>query len=193
MYNFFYAIFWWFQKIFMPVKIVGKENLLSGKAILSCNHQTNLDFLPIYLNANSKLYALCKEEIFKHKIIRPLLKIASAIPVNRQKPEMSSIKKCLSALNEGSNLLVFPSGTRSDTEDLSNLKNGIAMFSLKTKAPIVPMVYLKKNRLFRRNTLVVGTPIYVDELEYNKDNMAKLIEILETKMKELKEYKKETK
>jgi len=191
MYNFFYAIFWWFQKIFMPVKIIGKENLLSGKAILSCNHQTNLDFLPIYLNANSKLYALCKEEIFKHKIIRPLLKIAGAIPVNRQKPEMSSIKKCLSALNEGSNLLVFPSGTRSDTEDLSNLKNGIAMFSLKTKAPIVPMVYLKKNRLFRRNTLVVGKPIYVDELEYNKENMAKLIEILETKMKELKNYKKE--
>ena len=191
MYNFFYAIFWWFQKIFMPVKIIGKENLLSGKAILSCNHQTNLDFLPIYLNANSKLYALCKEEIFKHKIIRPLLKLAKAIPVNRQKPEVSSIKKCLSALNEGSNLLVFPSGTRSDTEDLSNLKNGIAMFSLKTKAPIVPMVYLKKNRLFRRNTLVVGKPIYVDELEYNKDNMAKLIETLEEKMKELKNYKKE--
>ena len=107
-----------------------------------------------------------------------------AIPVNRAKPEISSIKKCFEVLNNNYNLLIFPQGTRMKTEEAVGVKEGVAMFALKTKAPVIPMVYLKKNKVFRRNTLVIGKPITFD-LDYNKENMQVVIKAIEEKMNEL--------
>ena len=83
--------------------------------------------------------------------------------------------------------MVFPQGTRSSKEDIEGLKQGVAMFCLKTKAPLIPMVYLKKNKLFRRNTLVIGKPIEFD-LSYSKENCEIVINKLEEEMIKLQKY-----
>lgn len=185
MYWIIWSIFWVFQKIFMPTKIIGKENLIKGKAILCCNHQTNLDFMPIYLNVKTKIYTLGKEELFSNKIKSWFFKVVHVIPINRKKPAISSFKRSLEVLKNNWNLLIFPSGTRTESEELNNIKDGVGMFSLKSKAPIIPMVYLKKNRIFRRNTLVIGKPICVDDLEYSKENIEMLVNKLEENMNDL--------
>lgn len=186
-YRFLYFICWLPFKILLPIKKIGKENLIKGKAILCCNHQSNLDFIPIFYAAKSKCYALCKKELYATKFKRWFFKsMKRAIPIDRQKPEISSIKKCLDVLNKNNNLLVFPQGTRTSKEDIEGLKNGVSMFCLKTKAPLIPMVYLKKNKLFRRNTLVIGKPIEFD-LPYNKENCEIVINKLEEEMIKLKQ------
>lgn len=171
-------------KLLFPVKIIGKKNLIKGKAILCCNHQSNIDTIPIYYAGKTKVYALCKKELCNTKFKSWFLKKLRAIPVNREKPEISSIKKCMEVLNKNYNLLIFPQGTRMKTEEAVGIKEGVAMFALKTKAPVIPMVYLKKNRVFRRNKLVIGQPITFD-LAYNKENMQVVINTLEEKMNNL--------
>lgn len=171
-------------KLLFPVKIVGKENLIKGKAILCCNHQSNIDTFPIFYAGKTRVYALCKKELCNTKFKMWFLKKLRAIPVNREKPEISSIKKCLEVLNKNYNLLIFPQGTRMKTEEAVGIKEGVAMFALKSKAPVIPMVYLKKNKIFRRNKLIIGKPITFD-LVYNKDNMKLVIDTLEEKMNEL--------
>ena len=42
-------------------------------------------------------------------------------------------------------------------------KDGVAMFALKTKSPIIPMVYLKPIKTFRKTYLLIGNQIYLDE------------------------------
>lgn len=171
-------------KLLFPVKIIGKKNLIKGKAILCCNHQSNIDTIPIYYAGKTKVYALCKKELCNTKFKSWFLKKLRAIPVNREKPEISAIKKCMEVLNKNYNLLIFPQGTRMKTEEAVGIKEGVAMFALKTKAPVIPMVYLKKNRVFRRNKLVIGQPITFD-LAYNKENMQVVINTLEEKMNNL--------
>lgn len=171
-------------KLLFPVKIIGKKNLIKGKAILCCNHQSNIDTIPIYYAGKTKVYALCKKELCNTKFKSWFLKKLRAIPVNREKPEISAIKKCMEVLNKNYNLLIFPQGTRMKTEEVVGIKEGVAMFALKTKAPVIPMVYLKKNRVFRRNKLVIGQPITFD-LAYNKENMQVVINTLEEKMNNL--------
>lgn len=171
-------------KLLFPTKVKGKENLIKGKAILCCNHHSNFDFFHIFASCKTKVYTLCKKELYSSKFKAWFFKKLRTIPVDRQKPEVSSIKKCLEVLNNNNNLLVFPEGTRTSNEDVQNIKNGVAMFALKTKSPIIPMVYLKKARIFRKNTLVIGKPIYFD-LEYNKENIVKVNKIVEDKMNEL--------
>ena len=188
-YKILYFLCWLPLKIMLPIKKIGKENLIKGKALLCCNHQSNLDFIPILYTAKTKCYVLCKKELYKGKFKTWFFSHLRTIPINREKPEISSIKRCLETLNSNKNLLVFPEGTRTKKEDLDGLKNGVAMFCLKTKSPIIPMVYLKKNKLFRRNTLVIGKPITFD-LDYNKENMQIVINKLEEEMKNLKNYKR---
>ncbi len=187
-----YILCWLPIKILFPVKIVGRKNLIKGKAILCCNHQSNIDTLPIYYAGKTKVYALCKKELCNTKFKAWFMRNLRAIPVNRAKPEISSIKKCFQVLSKNNNLLIFPQGTRMNTEEATGIKEGVAMFALKSKAPVIPMVYLKKNKIFRRNTLVIGEPITFQE-EYSKENMQIVINTLEEKMNELLKSKGEKK
>ena len=65
-----YFICWLPVKILLPIKKIGKENLIKGKAILCCNHQTNLDCIPLFYLAKSKVFALCKKELYNTKFKR---------------------------------------------------------------------------------------------------------------------------
>lgn len=185
LYKILYILAWLPLKLLFPIKVVGKKNLLKSKAILCCNHQSNFDFIPIYYASKTKVYSLCKKELYSTKFKAWFYKNMRTIPVNRAKPEISSIKNCLKVLDNNYNLLIFPEGTRTNNEDVEGLKNGAAMFALRSKAPIIPMAYLKKNKIFRRNKLIIGEPIYFD-LENKKENYPIVIERLTEEMNKLK-------
>lgn len=164
-----FAIIWVLAKIFYPTKLVGKENLQKGNCIYACNHQTNVDGFLAVLKVKNRVNILAKKEIFENKIIGFLFKKLKAIPVHRGEADIGAVKKILSVLKNGEQLLVFPQGTRKDdAQDLEKLKNGTAMFALKTNSPIIPMMFMKKPRIFRRNTLVIGKPIDVAPFLENK-------------------------
>ncbi len=52
-------------------------------------------------------------------------------------------------------------------------KAGVATFALKTKSPVVPMMYYKKTGIFKRNKLVVGEPFWLDEFYAQKPSEVK--------------------
>ena len=188
-YNLMFCLVWIYAKIFYPTKLVGKENLQKGKCIYACNHQSAMDGFLAVLKVKNKPNILAKKELFKNKFMGFVFKKLKAIPVNRGEADIGAIKKVLSALKKGEQLLVFPQGTRKeDAEDMQALKSGTAMFALKGDAPIVPMMFLKKPRMFRRNTLVVGKPINLDEFKQEKptkETYEKVSNLLTQKMEEL--------
>ena len=68
------------------------------------------------------------------------------------------------------------------------LKQGVATFALKAKAPIVPLLYYKKTGPFKRNKLIVGQPFYLEEYYEQKPNAVKeeITEIIRDKMCQLR-------
>lgn len=154
--------------ILIPIKKVGKKNLkeLKGKHyIISCNHMSNWDPVMIDVKFNRKHRFLAKKELFKKKFSGACLKSFGAIPVDRSKPDPSSIKEVLRHLNKKHHVCIFPQGTRAKQPRIEDgsAKEGVAMFSIRTGTPVVPMIFTKKLKMFRHSKLLIGKPLYPDE------------------------------
>ncbi len=191
-------ILFWFLKIitWLPIRIMyptvvkGRTKFIKGKAVVVGNHQSNADPVLIFTVFWRRMHYLAKKELMSNKLTNWFFSKMGAISVNRQSVDLSSIKKSLRALKENKALVVFPEGGRRENSFTDDIKNGAAMFALKADAPIVPMYFVKKPRLFRFNKLIVGDPIYLDK-KFIGDTSKETLEIvskqIEGVMLEMKE------
>ena len=178
-------ILYWFIKIilYIPLRIIcptfvkGRKNLGKGKAILVCNHQSNLDPILISLLIAKQPYFLAKQELFKGKVTSKFFSHIGAIPVDRNNVSVSTIKSVLKTLKQNKRVVIFPEGTRKKItlEESENLKNGAAMFALKGQCNIVPMYFTRKPGFFRFTKLIIGKPIKYDELCFTEGNKEQFI------------------
>ena len=136
---------------------------------------------------------MAKSEMFENKFAGSFYKALGLYPVNRGKNDIQAVKKTLSLLKNEKALCIFPEGTRRDSEEVSDAKHGVALFALKTKSPIVPACIVKKPKLFRLNTLIIGDAFNLSEMEEFKDKPAgkevleRATEVITSKMNALKE------
>lgn len=191
-------IFWFcFCIIFIPIsilfptKVVNKKNFPKGKknnVIVCCNHMSNLDAPLLDLRLKKKIFYLCKKELFKNKFSGFFMKKFGCISIDRSKADLGAIKKTFKALNDGKTLGVFPQGTREQEGDIDadTVKNGVSMFSLRTGTPVLPMVILKKPKMFRKNYIIVGEPLAPDmSRSKDKEYAEEFTKIIVDKMNEL--------
>lgn len=186
------AIFYLPIKILFPTRIIGKKNKIKkGRVILCCNHQSNLDPPLIAVSFFRRFHYMAKKSLFKNKFLGWLLSKFGAYPVDRETIDIKAMKKTLDLLKNDKALCLFPQGTRLSDVEVSQLKDGAILFSLKTNSPILPCVFLKKPRLFRFNKFIIGEPIKLYEMEQfsnkkiNDDLIAMGKEILFEKMNNL--------
>lgn len=155
--------------LFYPCKVYGKNNIPKGSAVLACNHFSAIDCLYFLELQQDDLSFLAKKELFKNKLFAKILKFFGAIPINRENPEIRSLMSAIKVLKDGKKLTIFPEGTRnkSGSQELQELKGGTAVFAVKAKCPIVPIMLYKKARLFVKNKMIIGKPFTLEEF-YNK-------------------------
>ena len=159
MYYFFKILAWVPLRVLYPLTVKNK-NIPKGKVILISNHRSNLDSVLLHNILWCKPRVLAKKEVFEKKGFRWFLKMTGTIPVDREKVELSTIKSCMAVLKSDKKLMIFPEGTRSksDNENLNEVKNGVALIAMKANSPIVPIWIKKKPRLFRFNKIIFGEP-----------------------------------
>ena len=147
--------------IFYPTKVIHKERYdRKKKYIITSNHFSNLDSILYDATFWKKFRFLGKKELFKSKFSSWIMRQVGVIPVDREKVELSTIKSCMAVLKSDKKLMIFPEGTRSksDNENLNEVKNGVALIAMKANSPIVPIWIKKKPRLFRFNKIIFGEP-----------------------------------
>ena len=167
-YRFLRAVLRPLQAILWPTKLVGGENAekVEGNAIFACNHYSAVDTLyPCFALFKREAHILAKAELFENAFAGWFLHKMGAIPVRRGEADINSVKCVLRVLKEGKRLMIFPEGTRNKegTQHMAEFKTGTARFAIKTKSPIVPMIYYAPPKLFRRNYLYVGEPFTLEE------------------------------
>lgn len=174
----------WFKLLYMP-KIKGKENIpKDGNYIIVCNHFGKADPIVILSMYKQKTYFLAKKEWFSTKIKSAFFTEMGAIPVDREKADFNSIKKCLTVLRRGDILTVFPEGTRNRKNDeLQPLKGGAGMLAFTAKVPVLPIALKKKFRAFRKNELYIGKPFDYSDYYGEKYNSS-LDAVLTERMRE---------
>ena len=192
--NFLYWICWVIAylplRICYPIRVVNKKNLNKKHAILACNHTTNLDIVLLKSHQHIKSYVLAKHQLFNGKFVSKFLRMLGAIPVNREEVGLSTIKETLKVLKEDKQLVIFPEGTRKiSINETESLKAGMIMFALKSKSPIIPVVFINKPKIFRFNKILVGEPIDLSEYydqKQSKELMQELSDVVLQAMQKLR-------
>lgn len=173
-------IFWiCFSIIFLPmilifpIKRVGKKNLkqLKGKNyILACNHTSNMDAIMLDITFKKKFRYLAKKELCQKKFNKAFMLSLGAVPVDRSQADPRAIKEILRLIDKNKKIAIFPQGTRAKTIKIEDgsAKEGVAMFSIRTNTPVLPVMFDRVIKPFRRTKLYIGKPIYPD-VERKKD------------------------
>ena len=167
-YGFLRAVLSPLVKLLWPTKVVGKERFDGmGGGIVICNHYAIPDTLiPVVSLYKKELHVLAKAEAFEcAKIANWFLKKMGAIPVKRGEPDINAVKQVLAVLKEDKKLVMYPEGTRNKegTKEMLQFKQGAARFAIKAQKPILPMVYYRMHKAFRKNWLYIGEPISLEE------------------------------
>ena len=179
-----------FYKLFYRVKIFGKENLVKkGKNIVVCNHLCKMDVFVVAAMYPNKTIFLSKIEWYENKFFGGILKKLGSIPLDRDKPIISSIKEGLQVLKDNKRLGIFPEGRRNfETNDLQEIKQGTAMFAVKGQSEITPVIIYDRLKMFKKAYVIVGKPISFEEYyneRFTPEVSAKCTEKLTLEMQKL--------
>lgn len=177
--------------ILYDIEIIGDENLpKSGAAIVCANHISALD--PVLLGGFLKrpICFMAKHELFDIKLLGLLITKLGAFPVNRDAVEITTLKKALEVLKNGLVMGIFSQGGRIDTVNEDEGKAGVAMFAVKSGAPVVPVGIKGSFRPFSRLIINIGKPISFEEYAGKKlrtPELSKLTKEIMTEIKKLAE------
>lgn len=175
------------QKFFYPLKVYGKENIAKeGKKIIICNHLSKMDVMYVELIFKGKTNFLAKKEWFDSKPRAWLFKKLGGIPIDRDHADIDSLRKCITLLNEGGRLCIFPEGTRNkNNTDIAKAHGGAAMLAVKTQTQIIPVNIYDRSKPFRKNYIYVGKPFDLSEYygkRFDKQANEKTTQILSEKL-----------
>lgn len=152
-------------RLLFPMRVVGRENIPDGGALLCANHANGWDpiLIAVALPRDARFTVMGKEEIFKIPVLGWLLRKAGMFPVRRGGNDLTAMKTAMQSLTDGKQLLVFPEGTRVDHPGQVEAKGGVVVMATRTGTPLVPVYCGGKHKFLRRTTVVFGQP-YIPQI-----------------------------
>ena len=110
------------------------------------------------------MHFISKKEVYDNKFLGFLAKKIESIPVSRDGNDLKAVMTALKYLKKGEKIAMFPEGKRNRTDEiLLPLKGGAALFAIKAKVPVYPVVSDGKTKLFRRTKVKIGDAIDLSE------------------------------
>ncbi len=160
-------------KTFFSYRVVGREKLITeGPVVIASNHESFLDPPLVGIAYDQEVFYLARKTLFRGfgAWLYPRL---NSIPVDQDRPDMTSLKTIIKLLRKNKQVVVFPEGSRTLDGELQEAEAGTGLIVAKTKAVVQPVrIFGARDALPRGSgkinfcpiTLVVGDPItFTDE------------------------------
>ena len=127
--------------IIAHVEVNGREYVpAEGNFVIATNHLGIVDApLAFYALDRWDLFVLIGEKWEQNRFLRWLGKYFNFIYINRFNPDIKALRKVMSLMDEGKNLVIAPEGTRSRTGALIEGKPGVSYLATRLGQPIVPV------------------------------------------------------
>jgi len=143
---------------------------LDRPAVYCANHQSNVDPPVLFAALHPRMHILYKAELDRIPVLARAFRMGGFIPIERRNREaaLRSIDAGARSIRAGNSFLIFPEGTRSQTDELLPFKKGGFVMAMKAQAPIVPVAIRGGRSAMRKGSAVirpatirvrVGTPI----------------------------------
>lgn len=129
-------------KFRLSYRVIGKEKLagLEGGLLIVSNHVSFLDPPLVGIAFDEAIHYFARKTLFDHPVANYLFTRCNAIPVNQDKPEISSLKRVIALLREGEKVVIFPEGERSwDGVMDMTAQPGVGLIITKAEVPILPV------------------------------------------------------
>jgi 1-acyl-sn-glycerol-3-phosphate acyltransferase len=134
----------------------------SGPMIMVVNHVNFLDAPVITVHVLPKpLTGLVKEETWKSPLLGPLFTMWGAIPIRRYEADLGAFHDAQHALMNGKILAISPEGTRSGNGKLNKGLPGVVLLSVRTGAPLLPVVYYGHENFWNNLKHFKRTPMHI--------------------------------
>lgn len=166
----------------MGLKTEGLHKLPEkGPVIIAANHMSNWDPVSVGVAIKRPIHFIAKAELFENRIMSIMLTRLNAFPVKRGSVDIKAIRFAMDLLKNGKVLGIFPEGARKKLYPDAMVQTGVAMFALKSGAPVVPVACIGTERnfplgWFKPFIVRVGDPVDLGEYQGKKINNSLLQE-----------------
>lgn len=146
-------------KVYNRLEIKGKENIPSvGPFIIAPNHQSFLDGPVVTAGLPSKVlkntYFFATEEHVRSGLRKALARNNNVILMERDNLR-DSILKLAKVLKQGSNVIIFPEGRRTNTGEMGTFKKTFAILATELNIPVLPVRITGAYQALSRDSSVV--------------------------------------
>ncbi len=159
-----------FCRLWLKLSVSGMENIpTDGPFILAPVHRSIMDIPIASAVTRRRMRFMGKDSLWRHKMFGSMFSALGAFPVTRGSADLEALRRCISIINAGEPLVLFPEGTRQSGDTMRPLFDGAAYVALKTQVPIVPVgiggsqdIMPSGSAKIRRRkcVAVIGEPIY---------------------------------
>jgi 1-acyl-sn-glycerol-3-phosphate acyltransferase len=147
---------WIFRTCGIEVEVEGLENVdLRGPHVIMSNHQSVTDIGALVQTLPVSFRFVAKRELSWIPLFGWALKLGGHVIVDRGNRESSvrSMKLAAERVRAGTNVIVFPEGTRSETGAMRAFKSGGFYLAIEAQVPILPVTISGSRRLTPKRSL----------------------------------------
>jgi 1-acyl-sn-glycerol-3-phosphate acyltransferase len=161
----------------MDLKVYGAENMPEGSPyVVMSNHASYADIVALFMALPVIPGFLAKRELMQIPFLAAALRAGGHVIIDRGKRESArqAIDSAAQQVRSGKTVLIFPEGTRTDSEAVASFKSGGFHLAKAARVPIIPVglrgtraIGPKHSVLFWPGTVEVhiGAPILPDEIQ----------------------------
>ena len=176
---------WMMCAMGLKCELKGLSNLdLNCQYVFMSNHESALDILICIKSLPHNIVFLAKKELFRIPIFGWALKASGMIKVDRKNKTKakSSVDNAINILsNSKFSTLLYPEGTRSQSNKILPFKKGGFILAIRSKLPVVPITIIGANNILPSKSLkfkkgkillIIDKPINTINIkEKNKNNL----------------------
>lgn len=155
------ARFWSKSILFISrvkVKIHGISNINPAESyVFMVNHQSNFD-IPVLMGSLPVQFRwLAKAELFKIPIFGRGMKGCGYISIDRsnRREAYKSLKRASETIQNGTSVLIFPEGTRSEDGKIRPFKKGGFILTIDAGVPIIPVILYGTFSIMPKNRMLI--------------------------------------
>lgn len=135
------------------LSVDGVDNIPRGRAVIfMSNHQGAFDIPALQRAVPAEFRWVAKKSLFKIPLIGWAMSVAGHIPIERENSvsAFKSLDAAADRIRRGVSVVIFPEGTRSQSDELLPFKRGAFMLAAKSGAPVVPVAIKGTKGILKR-------------------------------------------
>ncbi|MBI2486528.1 MAG: 1-acyl-sn-glycerol-3-phosphate acyltransferase [Deltaproteobacteria bacterium] len=171
-------------KSYLGAEYIDAQNIPeTGPAIIAANHFSHLDGPLInaasaYTRRRAVVFLVAADLYKSNWLFRTMCDVVNCIPIKRNENDRIALLKTIRLLHQERLLGIFPEGQRSRDGNIGKGKSGVALITLATGCPVIPVgitgtfeAFPRKNNFIKpaKVRLKFGTPLWFGNQKHPSD------------------------